>query len=132
MKWHEIKPRMHQWRLLVAHVQKLIQIKTFVLQVQNFVPSISAVTGISPGRYLWRMAIAFHMGPRLLIVASYYHFLLSFAARLPKEDAGNLAKLLHWCFYLQIVEIVGLCGISFVHNREHYRKHFLIFDIYMF
>jgi hypothetical protein len=22
------------------------------------------VTGISPGRYLWRIAIAFHMGPR--------------------------------------------------------------------
>ena len=42
------------------------------------VPSISAVTGISPGRYLWRVVIAFHLGPRLLIVATYYHFLLTF------------------------------------------------------
>ena len=91
-------------------------------QVHNFVPSISAVTGISPGRYLWRIAIAFHMGPRILIVASYYHYLLSFVGRLNKEDAASMAKLLQWCFYLQIVEIAGLCGISFVHNREHYRK----------
>ena len=93
-------------------------------QVHNFVPSISAVTGISPGRYLWRIAIAFHMGPRILIVASYYHYLLSFVSRLKKDDAAMLAKLLQWCFYLQIVEIAGLCGISFVHNREHYRKQF--------
>ena len=47
-------------------------------QVFNVVPSISAVTGISPGRYLWRMVIAFHLGPRLLIVSTYYHFLLTF------------------------------------------------------
>jgi hypothetical protein len=65
------------------------------------------------------------------IVASYYHYLLSFAARLPKEDAGLLAKLLHWCFYLQIVEIAGLCGISFVHNREHYRKKKTINQFYI-
>ena len=48
------------------------------LQVFNVVPSISAVTGISPGRYLWRVVIAFHLGPRLLIVSTYYHFLLTF------------------------------------------------------
>ena len=33
-----------------------------------------------------------------------------------------LAMLLKAVYYLQLVEIVGLCGISFVHNREHYRK----------
>jgi len=74
------------------------------------------------GRYLWRIAIAFHLGPRLLIVSSYYHFLLSFVSRLPKKAAVSLANLLKWCFYLQITEIIGLCGISFVHNWEHYRE----------
>ena len=65
------------------------------------IPSISAVTGISPGRYLWRVVIAFHigkklfslhifsesyryfdflnfLGPRILIAAVYYNFLMSF------------------------------------------------------
>ena len=89
----------------------------------NVVPSISAVTGISPGRYLWRVVIAFHLGPRLLIVSTYYHFLLSFLGRLrDASDRDSMAKMLGALYYLQIAEIVGLCGISFIHNREHYRK----------
>ena len=87
------------------------------------VPSLSAVTGISPGRYLWRVSIAFHLGPRLLVVLTYYHFLLGFVSRLKsKEAAERLTSLLNYCFYLQIAEIAGLCLISFVHNREHYRE----------
>ena len=64
------------------------------------VPSISAVTGISPGRYLWRVVIAFHLGPRLLIVATYYHFLLTFLetaarrqGRTTKRDFYSLPTL---------------------------------------
>ena len=88
------------------------------------VPSISAITGVSPGRYLWRVCIAFHLGPRLLIVATYYHFLLSFLPSLPTKGAAHrLTSLLNYCFYLQIVEILSLCTISFIHNREHYRKY---------
>ena len=69
-------------------------------QVFNVVPSISAVTGISPGRYLWRVVIAFHLGPRLLIVATYYHFLLTFLetaarrqGRTTKRDFYSLPPL---------------------------------------
>ena len=99
----------------------------------NLVPSISAITGISPGRYLWRVCIAFHLGPRLLIVATYYHFLLSFAPSLPnKGSAHKLTSLLNYCFYLQIVEILSLCTISFIHNREHYRKYYIIWSIIIF
>ena len=93
-------------------------------------PSISAITGISPGRYLWRVCIAFHLGPRLLIVATYYHFLLSFAPSLTtKGSAHKLTSLLNYCFYLQIIEILSLCTISFIHNREHYRKYDLFFPL---
>ena len=106
------------------------------------VPSISAITGISPGRYIWRMAVAFHLGPRIFILSTYYHYLLSFigpvsrscvangrnqsadAAPVSSEDpARSLTKLLKMVYYLQILEIIGLCGISFIHNRENYRKN---------
>ena len=62
------------------------------------------------------------MGPRLLIVVVYYNFLTSFLPLLVKEKAEWCAKLLKCCYYLQICEVGGLCAISFVHNREHYRK----------
>ena len=105
------------------HVQQLLKMFLFVFQTgYNVVPSISAVTGISPGRYLWRIVIAFHLGPRILIAAVYHNFLKSFEKALDPDSASVLKKMLKGCYYLQICEIIGLCGISFIHNREHYRK----------
>jgi len=110
--------------LLVACAFQFGDIQETACKVYNLVPSISAITGISPGRYLWRVCIAFHLGPRLLIVATYYHFLLSFAPSLStKGSAHKLTSLLNYCFYLQIIEILSLCTISFIHNREHYPIH---------
>ena len=40
-------------------------------QVYNAIPSLSAVTGVSPQRYLWRASIVFHAVPRLLVAVSY-------------------------------------------------------------
>jgi len=118
--------------LLIACLFQFGDIQETACKVTNFVPSISAVTGISPGRYLWRVSIAFHVGPRLLIVITYYHFLKSFASRLrSQQSAAKLTSLLNYCFYLQIVEIAGLCLISFIHNREHYPTHQKGFILYL-
>ena len=38
------------------------------------------------------------------------------------DPVARLAKLLKAIYYLQLVEIVGLVLISFIHNREHYRE----------
>ena len=54
----------------------------------------------------------------------------SATATAPTENGGGgdddpvarLAKLLKAIYYLQLVEIVGLVLISFIHNREHYRE----------
>ncbi|KAK9738229.1 Transaldolase/Fructose-6-phosphate aldolase [Popillia japonica] len=32
--------------------------------VYNVIPSISAITGVSPQKYLWRLSVALHIGPR--------------------------------------------------------------------
>ena len=52
----------------------------------------------------------------------------SATATAPDGDAADdpvarLAKLLKAIYYLQLVEIVGLVLISFIHNREHYREY---------
>lgn len=92
------------------------------LQVYNIIPSISSVTGISPQRYLWRTSIAFHIGPRMLIAVVYRNYYQTLMDRL--RCSGR--RLLELSFFLSLVEIVALCGVTYVSNRENYRKFFFI------
>jgi len=160
---------------IVSMIFQFEHIQETACKVYNVIPSISAVTGISPGRYLWRVVIAFHIGPRILIAAVYYNFLMSFVplvasaaskasttvsqasnstssaastastaskattattagaatATGPSSEAEWLTKLLKCCYYLQLSEVLGLCVISFVHNREHYPTHEKGFLLYL-
>ena len=101
-----------------------------------------------------KLLFLYHIGPRMLIAAVYYNFLMSFVPFLASADSSAasvtssstaspaskadeavsavvqqpnkaewLTKLLKCCYYLQVSEVVGLCAISFVHNREHYREY---------
>eukprot|EP00094_Tigriopus_californicus_P006057 TCALIF_05833-PA protein Name:"Similar to CG7990 Post-GPI attachment to proteins factor 2-like (Drosophila melanogaster)" AED:0.06 eAED:0.06 QI:0/0.75/0.8/1/0.75/0.8/5/515/362 len=145
--------------LLIAVIFQFEHIQETACKVFNVVPSISAITGISPGRYLWRIVIAFHIGPRLLIAYTYFQFLqglvISFQSQKEnyKTSSGTLSpspsssssssidgswgrgrilsKLVRGVFYAQLVEMVGLCGISFIHNREHYPTHEKGFILYL-
>lgn len=92
-------------------------------QVFNIIPSISAITGISPQRYFWRICIAIHIGPRFVIAACYrsrYTYLLARQTDIVAQAAG--AKLINIVFWLHIVEISALCGVTYVSNRENYRE----------
>lgn len=90
-------------------------------QVYNVLPSISAITGVSPQRYLWRVSIALHIGPRLLIASVYYSFyfkILKTIEDLPTRLQGS--RLLNLCYWLNISEVAALCGVTYISNRENY------------
>lgn len=100
-------------------------------RVYNVIPSISAITGVSPQRYLWRICIAFHIGPRVIIASvyhTYYRYLLS---QEHSDVDGKGARLLTLCYWLNIVEIAALCGVTYISNRENYPVHEKIFIIFM-
>lgn len=110
----------------------IINITNF--QVYNILPSISAITGISPQRYLWRISIALHMGPRLVIAIvyySYYRKILKAMEDVPKKIVG--CRLLNLCFWLNIAEIASLSGVTYISNRENYcESQFLPGTFYRF
>jgi post-GPI attachment to proteins factor 2 len=95
-------------------------------QVFNIVPSISSVTGISPQRYLWRICIALHISPRLIIAYVHKNYLKTLVlSKLSDQkqlsQAQLLANVLH---YLHIIEVCSLAGVTYISNKENYREYF--------
>ncbi|XP_054262916.1 post-GPI attachment to proteins factor 2-like [Macrosteles quadrilineatus] len=91
-------------------------------RVYNIIPSISAITGVSPQRYLWRICVALHIGPRLLIASIYHAY---YRTRMEAQ------RLLSVCYWLNITEIASLCGVTYISNKENYPVHEKIFIVFM-
>lgn len=101
-------------------------------RVFNFIPSISAITGISPNIYFWRISIALHVGPRFIIAIcykSYYEHMLSHVKNQVVHSKGTW--YMNLAFWLHIVEITSLCGVTYISNRENYTLHEQVFIVFM-
>lgn len=96
----------------------------------NIIPSISAITGISPQRYLWRISIAIHIGPRFLITFAYRNYyrqrLAEVAATLDAARISAAKRLIAITTWLSLTEVSALLGVTYISNRENYRE--LLFD----
>lgn len=93
-------------------------------QVYNIIPSISSVTGIRPQIYLWRLIIALHLSPRLVISYVHknylkHHVLSKIQDQTQHAQATRLATVVH---YLNLVEIAALAGVTYISNKENYRE----------
>lgn len=89
----------------------------------NFLPSISAVTGVSPQRYLWRVAVALHISPRLLVAWVARAYYQGLAAQVPAARRPAYLTLVTAAFYLNITELITLCGVTYISNKENYREY---------
>lgn len=98
----------------------------FTFQVYNIIPSISAITGVSPQRYLWRVCVAFHVGPRIIIASMYHTYYQSLLSSQPPGTAhpdSRSCRLLNATYWLSLLEIAALCGVTYISNRENYRMY---------
>ncbi|XP_073990468.1 post-GPI attachment to proteins factor 2-like [Rhodnius prolixus] len=101
-------------------------------RVYNVIPSISAITGISPERYIWRISIALHVGPRILIASLYYYYYLSLAHNVfPANKFPDLPQLISFLYWLNIIEISALMGVTYISNQDNYPIHEKIFITFM-
>ncbi|XP_052900943.1 post-GPI attachment to proteins factor 2-like [Anopheles moucheti] len=101
-------------------------------RVYNIIPSISAITGVSPQRYLWRVSIALHIGPRFIIAFVYRNWYRAMVAGL--NDPARMSKacrMINIVYWLNLVEISALCGVTYISNKENYPLHEKVFIIFM-
>ncbi|CAF1415515.1 unnamed protein product [Adineta steineri] len=101
---------------------------------RNFIPSFSSVIGVSPGKYIWRMAIAFHCFPRFLIALLYHN---QFRTSLNKFKTNTgikfliLKQLIHLNTFFEVCEVFGLILLSYISSKENYSLHEKAFIIFM-
>ncbi|CAI4221085.1 unnamed protein product [Auanema sp. JU1783] len=91
--------------------------------VQNWLPSISAaVSSYAPEMYIWRLLIAIHGGPRLILAFAYRNY-LQFS---PLRPHGK-ARLFYWgcrlSCWLNIVENLFLLGLTSISSTENHGIH---------
>lgn len=97
-----------------------VRIIEIFLQVYNVIPSISAITGVTPQTYMWRMAVAFHVGPRMVIAQVYYNYFIS---QISKDGGSTNYLFINLCYWLNLIEIAAICGVTYISNRENYRMY---------
>ncbi|KAG7204935.1 hypothetical protein KM043_005324 [Ampulex compressa] len=101
-------------------------------RVYNILPSISAITGVSPQRYLWRISIALHIGPRLVIASVYHSYYCKILKAMENVSLKMMGcRLLNLCYWLNIAEVAALCGVTYISNKENYAVHEKIFIVFM-
>ncbi|KAG8336155.1 hypothetical protein J6590_050355 [Homalodisca vitripennis] len=101
---------------ITAYIFQPDEIHETHCRVYNIIPSISAITGVSPQRYLWRICVALHIGPRLLIASIYHAYYKGLTS------SSHSQRLLSLCYWLNITEIASLCGVTYISNKENYRE----------
>lgn len=69
---------------------------------------------------MWRMAVAFHVGPRMVIAQVYYNY---FVSQVSKEDGSTNFLFINLCYWLNLIEIAAICGVTYISNRENYRMY---------
>ncbi|KAH1022510.1 post-GPI attachment to proteins factor 2-like isoform X2 [Dendroctonus ponderosae] len=118
--------------LLSAYIFQFDDVHETHCKVFNIVPSISAVTGISPQRYIWRISAALHIGPRVIISAVYNAYQLSMINPLADLEVKSRAQLwLNTAYLLNLIEAGALCGVSYISNRDNYPIHEKLFITFM-
>ncbi|XP_023162955.1 post-GPI attachment to proteins factor 2-like isoform X1 [Drosophila hydei] len=100
-------------------------------RVYNIIPSISAITGVSPQRYFWRFSIALHIGPRIPIAFVYKNYYRAQLARLAPSLVLKTSWLITLILVLNCIEIAALGGVTYISNRENYPVHERIFITFM-
>ena len=91
-------------------------------QVPNYIPSVSAVTGIRPQTYMWRIAVALHSAPRLAVSLIHFNYYMQRSQFVAELFIPSFKKLVHLNCFLNTVENACLICVTYISNKENYRK----------
>ncbi|XP_071127832.1 post-GPI attachment to proteins factor 2-like [Mytilus edulis] len=119
------------WCFVTGIIFQFDQVNETVCKAQNVVPSISAVTGITPGAYVWRICIAIHCTPRFAVGFLHYNHYKKRAESISEKYKGLYLKLISLNFWIYQIENSCLVAVTYISNKENYPVHEKIFVVFM-
>lgn len=99
--------------------------------VTNNIPSVSAVTGVKPQAYVWRICIGLHSTPRFFVGVMYFNYYKKSLPFITRNLQGLYRFLMNLCFWLYTIECSCLLAVSCISNKENYPVHEKIFVVFM-
>ncbi|KAK2170834.1 hypothetical protein NP493_1133g00002 [Ridgeia piscesae] len=123
--------------LIICFVTSVIyqfdQVNETVCHVQNLIPSISAITGVSPQRYLWRIVMALQCTPRITVGFMYYNYWMGMIKNkcVSEDNMQRFLTLAKVAFYLYMIENFSLIGTAYIANVDNYPIHEKLFIAFM-
>ncbi|XP_033741993.1 post-GPI attachment to proteins factor 2-like [Pecten maximus] len=102
-----------------------------VCKATNVIPSISAVTGILPQAYVWRICIGLHATPRFAVGIMYYNYYMERLRNISPQYQTLYRNLIRLNFWLYTIENSCLVGVTYISNKENYPIHEKIFIVFM-
>ncbi|CAG5136484.1 unnamed protein product [Candidula unifasciata] len=116
---------------ITAYLFRFDEVNETMCNVRNFVPSISAVTGITPQAYLWRTCIALHSAPRFALSLIHYNYYVSRILYVQPHRQSIYKFLIKTNFWINFIENSCLVLVAYITNRENYPVHEKIFIVFM-
>lgn len=102
-----------------------------VCNVRNTIPSISAITGVTPQRYVWRVCIALHCAPRFAVGFLYWNYFMQRSCYVAGSQVAIYRWIVRLAFWVYTVENSCLVGVTYIANVENYPIHEKIFIGFM-
>lgn len=120
------------WCFLTGIIFQFDEVNETVCKAQNVIPSISAVTGVTPGAYVWRICIALHSAPRFAVGFIHFNNYKNRILYISEKYRGLYMSLIRINFWVYAVENFCLVAVTFISNKENYPIHEKIFVVFMF
>jgi len=114
--------------IIYSFLFHLDQVTRTHCQVWNVAPSISSSIGIlAPQKYVWKICIALHSAPRLLLCKMYHKHMQTVL-----NKVASVQRLALFTCVLNVAEVFSLLLLSVVPSTEDYFLHTFCFGLFLF